>query len=58
MASYGHTHKERGAVIISFALMLTILIGFLALGVEVGQWYLARAELSKAVDAAAMAGAN
>jgi len=50
--------NEQGAVAVTFALTLIILIGFLALGIEAGQWYLVRAELSKATDAAALAGAN
>jgi len=43
---------------VMFALMLTVLVGFTSLAVEVGRWYLAKAELSKAVDAAALAAAN
>ncbi len=46
-----------GTTIVSFALLLTALMGFVALGMEVGTWYLMRVELSKAVDAAALAGA-
>ncbi len=49
---------QRGGVLIIFGLLLTALIGFVALGMEVGRWYLVRAELSKGVDAAAMAGAK
>jgi Mg-chelatase subunit ChlD len=50
-------HNQRGAVIVIFALSLVVLIGFVAIGTEVGRWYHVRAELSKAVDAAAIAGA-
>jgi Flp pilus assembly protein TadG len=50
-------HNQRGAVIVIFALSLVVLIGFVAIGTEVGRWYHVRAELSKAVDAAALAGA-
>ena len=50
--------NERGAVIVTFTIILVTLIGFLALGMEVGQWYLVRAQLSRAVDAAALAGAR
>ena len=46
-----------GTTIVSFTLLLAALMGFVALGVEVGTWYLMRVELSKAVDAAALAGA-
>ena len=49
--------NQKGAIIVIFALSLIVLIGFAALGTEVGRWYLTRAELSKAVDAAALAGA-
>ncbi len=49
--------NQRGTAIVSFTLLLTALMGFVALGIEVGTWYVMRAELSKAVDAAALAGA-
>lgn len=49
--------NERGTVIVVFAIMLLVLIGMTALGIEAGRWYTVRAELSKAVDAAALAGA-
>jgi Flp pilus assembly protein TadG len=51
-------NSQKGAVLIIFALLLTALVGFSALAVEVGRWYLARAELSKAVDAAALTAAR
>ena len=50
--------RERGAVIIAVALFLFLMLGFLAVGVEVGRWYLVRAELSKSVDAGALEGAR
>lgn len=50
--------NERGAYAVIFALILLVLLGFVALGIEAGRWYLVRAELSKSVDAAALAGAN
>jgi Mg-chelatase subunit ChlD len=50
-------NNQKGAIIVIFALTMIVLIGFAALGTEVGKWYLTRAELSKAVDAAALAGA-
>ena len=50
--------NQRGAVLIVFGLLLVVLVGFVALGMEVGRWYLVRAELSKGVDAAALAGAK
>ena len=51
-------HNQSGAVLVIFALLLIVLVGFMALGMEVGRWYLVRSELSKGVDAAAMAGAK
>ncbi|NLW36488.1 vWA domain-containing protein [Syntrophorhabdus aromaticivorans] len=50
-------HNQRGAVIVIFALSLLVLIGFVAIGTEAGRWYHVKAELAKAVDAAALAGA-
>ena len=49
---------QKGAVLIIFALLLIVLIGFTALAMEAGRWYMVRAELSKSVDAAAIAGAK
>jgi Flp pilus assembly protein TadG len=50
--------NQKGAVLIIFALLLLVLIGFAALAMEAGRWYMIRAELSKSVDAAALAGAK
>jgi Flp pilus assembly protein TadG len=50
--------NEKGAFVVIFALCLMILLGFVALGIEGGRWYLVKSELSKSVDAAALAGAN
>jgi len=49
---------QRGAFLVIFALILLVLIGFTALGIEAGRWYVVRAELSKSVDAAALAAAK
>jgi Flp pilus assembly protein TadG len=51
----GRIADERGAFLVLFALMLLVILGFTALGVEAGRWYLVRAELAKGVDAAALA---
>ena len=48
---------RRGVIVVMFALMLPILIGFLGLGVEVGLWYKERRDMQAAADAAALAGA-
>ncbi|HEY7728548.1 MAG TPA: vWA domain-containing protein, partial [Candidatus Eisenbacteria bacterium] len=53
-----NVRSEHGAVIITVALFLLVLLGFVAFGTEAGRWYLLRAELSKTVDAAALAGAK
>ena len=50
--------NQKGAVAILFVIMLVVIIGFLAFAVDVGAWFVARAELSKSVDAAALAGAR
>ncbi len=49
--------NQRGSILVIFALALVALIGFAALGIEVGQWYITQAELSKAVDAASLSAA-
>lgn len=41
-----------------FVLVLAVLLGMIGLGIEAGSWYIVRAELSKAVDAAALEGAK
>jgi Flp pilus assembly protein TadG len=53
-----HKKEEAGSVLIAFALFLFVLLGFCALGMEAGRWYMVRAELSKSVDAAALAAAR
>ncbi len=50
--------NEKGAVLIIFALLFIVLIGFTALAVDVGRWYTVKSELSKSVDAGAIAGAK
>ena len=49
---------QKGAVAVLFAIMLIIIIGFAALAIDVGAWFVTRAELSKSIDAAALAGAK
>jgi Flp pilus assembly protein TadG len=49
---------QKGSIMVIFALVLTVLLGMVALGIEAGSWYAVRAELSKAVDAAALEGAK
>ena len=45
---------RRGVVVIMFALMLPILVGFVALGVEVTFWFMQHRDLQSAADAAAI----
>ncbi len=50
--------NQKGGVLVLFALLLTVLIGFCTLAMGAGYWYMVRAELSKSVDAGAFAGAK
>jgi len=50
--------NQRGAILVLFAILLVVLLGFGALAIDVGNWYAVQAELSKSVDAAALAGAR
>jgi uncharacterized membrane protein len=49
-------HAQRGVVVIWFALLLPVLLGFTALAVDLACINLARVELQNAADAAALAG--
>lgn len=49
---------QKGAYFLMSALVLTVMIGFAALGVEIGRWYSIQAEISKSIDGAAFAGAK
>ena len=46
---------QRGVIIVMFALMLPLMLGFIGLGVEVGYWFQKKRELQTAADAAAVA---
>ncbi len=50
--------EEEGQVFILFVLVVTVLLGFAALTIDVGSVYATKANLQNAVDAAAMAGAQ
>ncbi len=50
--------RERGQTLVLFALMLTVMLGFVALTVDVGLAFLERRQLQNAVDAAALAAAQ
>lgn len=45
-------------MLIAVTLFLLVMLGFAAAGTEAGRWFLVRAELSKSVDAGALAGAR
>ncbi len=60
-----HPHKtttllanQRGSYFLMTAIILGAMVGFGALGVEIGRWYDIQAEISKASDAGAFAGAK
>jgi len=50
--------REKGQVLVAFVGALTALIGFAALGVDVGYMYTVRNELQRCADAGALAGAS
>ncbi len=49
--------RQRGSVVVLFALLLPVLLGFAALAVDVSRIQLTKQELQNAADAAALAGA-
>ena len=51
-------NNQQGAYILITGLAVVALIGFAALGIEVGRWYTIQGEMSKAIDGAAFAGAK
>ncbi|MBP2314988.1 pilus assembly protein TadG-related protein [Azospirillum soli] len=59
--SSGFLHRlkrdEGGAIAVMVALLMSVLLGMLSLGVEYGSWYAARRQLQTAADAAALAAA-
>jgi Flp pilus assembly protein TadG len=48
---------QRGVSAIVFAIVLPVLIGFVGIGVEMGQWFHRKRSMQAAADAGAMAGA-
>ena len=52
------SHQPKGAVIVMVAVLLVVILGCAALAVDIGYLYVARAELQRTADAAAMAGAQ
>ncbi len=49
---------QRGMFAVATVVALVSLFAFVALGIEVGKWYIVRAELGKSVDAASLVGAK
>jgi Flp pilus assembly protein TadG len=49
--------RQRGSVAVLFALLLTVLVGVLALVLDVGHFWEVRAELQNSADSSALAGA-
>ncbi|MCK8114733.1 pilus assembly protein TadG-related protein [Anaerosoma tenue] len=47
---------DSGAVAVTFAIVLLVIVAFAALAVDVGFWYTAKRQLQSAADAAALAG--
>jgi uncharacterized membrane protein len=50
--------RQAGQVLVQVALMMVVLLGFLALAVDVSQVYLKRRQLQNAADAGALEGAR
>ena len=50
--------NQKGAYFLMSAIVLSVMVGFAALGVEIGRWYDIQAEISKSIDGAAFAGAK
>ncbi|MFQ5765083.1 MAG: pilus assembly protein TadG-related protein, partial [Rhodospirillales bacterium] len=47
---------RRGVIVVLFALLLPIMLGFIGIGVELGYWFMQHRDLQAAADAAAIAG--
>ena len=53
-----HRHRERGVVIVWYALFLMLLLSFVAVGIDLAKLLATRTQLRNAADAAALAGAS
>ena len=53
-----HEPRRHGTVLVQVVALLAVLLGFAALSIDVGNLYVAKAELQNAADAAALAGAS
>lgn len=54
----GPTRRRRGVAAVATVALLVVLLGFAALAVDVGNLYVAKGDLQRAADAAALAGAS
>ena len=52
-----HSHPQRGAILVLFAITFPFLMAFSAIAVDLGTVYVQRVHLQNAADAAALAGA-
>src|SRR3989304_6214559 len=50
--------SERGQALVLAALAMLVILGFAAMAIDVGYWFSQKREVQKAVDAAALAGAQ
>lgn len=50
--------QQRGAVVLVFALMLVVLIGFAGLAIDLGRFFVIKSELQNAMDACALSAAS
>ncbi len=55
---FNRSHRRRGTVIAQVTVSTTVLLGFAALAVDVGQLFSVEAELQRAADSSALAGAS
>jgi hypothetical protein len=53
----GRRSRQRGAFLVIAAILIAVLLGMVALGIDVGRLYAMRSEMQNAVDAAALAAA-
>jgi hypothetical protein len=51
-------HPQGGAVAVTTALMLVVLVGFLGIAIDLGRFYVAKSEMFNAADACALAAAQ
>lgn len=49
-------NNQKGAIAVVFALLIVVLIGFIALSIDAGRWYAAREKAQEACDAAVLSG--